>query len=571
MKKYILIIAIIAFAACRQTAVNVDNIEPYEIPKVATGKQGMVVSAHPEATKIGLEVLKKGGNATDAAIAVQLALAVVYQRAGNIGGGGFMIHRSKDGTMTTLDYREKAPEGASKDMYLDSAGNVIEGLSVSGHLSVGVPGTVAGLFAAYEKHGGKLPFSDLIAPSITLAENGFYLTTKEAEIMNEKMGDFEKYNTTMPVFVKKGGWKVGDKIVQKDLAATLKRIQKEGRAGFYEGETADLIVKEMKAGGGIMTHEDLKNYYVKWREPITFQYDDYTITSMPPPSSGGICLAQILGMVEEFPLNKYGFHDVRSVHLMAEAERRAYADRAKHIGDSDFYEVPLVGMLNKKYLTKRMQNFSPNKATPSDSVAAGEPMLRTESIETTHLSVVDGEGNAVSITTTLNSNYGSKVVVSGGGFFLNNEMDDFSAKAGVPNIYGLVGAEANAVQAHKRMLSSMTPTIIEKDHQLFMVVGTPGGSTIITSVLQVFLNVAEYGMTVEEAVNAKRFHHQWLPDEISIEEGAFDTKTIKALEKLGHKITVTDFIGKVEAIVMEKDGTLQGAADIRGDDTALGF
>lgn len=569
MKKYILLSFLLIFAACRQSSVEVEVKEPYKTPKTAEGKQGMVVSAHPEATKIGLEILKKGGNATDAAIAVQLALAVVYQRAGNIGGGGFTVHRSAAGEITTLDYREKAPAAAHKDMYLDSAGNVIDGLSVGGHLAVGVPGAVAGLFAAYEKNGGKLPFSDLIAPAIALAENGFLVTSKEAEAMNEKMEDFKTHNTTMPVFVKKEAWKVGDKIVQKDLAETLKRIQKNGKAGFYEGETADLIVKEMNAGGGIITHEDLKNYEAVWRKPATFEYDDYTISSMPPPSSGGICLASILGMIEPFPLNEYGFHDVRSVHLIVEAERRAYADRAEFIGDSDFWDVPIKEMTDERYLASRMTDFSAEKATLSSAIKAGNP--RNESEQTTHFSVVDAEGNAVSTTTTLNTNYGSKVVVSGGGFFLNNEMDDFSSKPGVPNFYGLVGNEANAIQPQKRMLSSMTPTIIEKDGKLFMVVGTPGGSTIITSVLQVFLNVAEYGMTVEEAVNAKRFHHQWLPDEIKIEESTFDAESVAALEALGHKVVERDAIGKVEAIVRTADGTLQGAADIRGDDTALGY
>lgn len=568
MKKYILLTLIIAFAACRQSSKNVEVAEPYDTPKTATGKKGMVVTAHPEATKIGLEILEKGGNATDASIAVQLALAVVYQRAGNIGGGGFMVHRSADGEVMTLDYREKAPAAAHKNMYLDSAGNVVDGLSVYGHLAVGVPGTVAGLFASYEEYGGNLLFEELINPAIELAENGYFMTSKEAGTLNEKMEDIKKYNTTMPIFIKDSEWKVGETLVQKDLAETLRRIRDEGQAGFYEGENADLIVAEMQAGGGIITHEDLANYQAVWRKPITFEYDDYTISSMPPPSSGGICLAQILGMIEPLPLNEYGFHDVRSVHAIAEAERRAYADRAEYIGDSDFWNVPILEMTDEIYLTSRMTDFTAEKVTSSEAIAAGEP--RVESEETTHLSIVDSEGNAVSITTTLNTNFGSKVVVSGAGFFLNNEMDDFSAKPGVPNFYGLVGNEANAIQPQKRMLSSMTPTIIEKGGELFMVVGSPGGSTIITSVLQVFLNVAEYGMTVEEAVNAKRFHHQWLPDQIFVEEG-FDENTVTALEKLGHKIETRSGIGKVEAIVRKADGTLEGAADIRGDDTALGY
>lgn len=566
MKKYIFLSFIIILSACRQSSVEVK--EPYETPKTAAGKQGVVVSAHPEATKIGLEILKKGGNATDASIAVQLALAVVYQRAGNIGGGGFMVHRSADGEVTTLDYREKAPMAGHRDMYLDSAGNVVDGLSVYGHLAAGVPGTVAGLFAAYEKHGGKLSFEELINPSIELAENGFYLTSKEAETLNEKLEDIKKYNTKSNAFMEKDSWKVGDKLVQKDLAETLKRIRDNGQAGFYEGETADLIVAEMQRGNGIITHEDLKNYQAVWRKPITFEYDDYTISSMPPPSSGGICLASILGMIEPYDLHEYGFHDVQSIHVIAEAERRAYADRAEFIGDSDFWNVPISGMTNEQYLQSRMADFSAEKATNSEAVKAGEPQKESE--QTTHLSIVDAEGNAVSVTTTLNTNFGSKVVVGGAGFFLNNEMDDFSAKPGVPNFYGLVGNEANAIQPQKRMLSSMTPTIVEKNDELFMVVGTPGGSTIITSVLQVFLNVAEYGMTVEEAVNAKRFHHQWLPDQIFVEEG-FDKNVIQELEKLGHKIAYRSGIGKVEAIVRKADGTLEGAADIRGDDTALGY
>ncbi len=566
MKKYILLSLIIILSACRQLSVEVK--EPYETPKTATGKQGVVVSAHPEATKIGLEILKKGGNATDASIAVQLALAVVYQRAGNIGGGGFMVHRSADGEVTTLDYREKAPMAGHRDMYLDSAGNVVDGLSVYGHLAAGVPGTVAGLFAAYEKHGGKLSFEELINPSIELAENGFYLTSKEAETLNEKLEDIKKYNTKSNAFMEKDSWKVGDKLVQKELAETLKRIRDNGQAGFYEGETADLIVAEMQRGNGIITHEDLKNYEAVWRKPITFEYDNYTISSMPPPSSGGICLASILGMIEPYDLHEYGFHDVQSIHVIAEAERRAYADRAEFIGDSDFWNVPISGMTNEQYLQSRMADFSAEKATNSEAVKAGEPQKESE--QTTHLSIVDAEGNAVSVTTTLNTNFGSKVVVGGAGFFLNNEMDDFSAKPGVPNFYGLVGNEANAIQPQKRMLSSMTPTIVEKNDELFMVVGTPGGSTIITSVLQVFLNVAEYGMTVEEAVNAKRFHHQWLPDQIFVEEG-FDKNVIQELEKLGHKIAYRSGIGKVEAIVRKADGTLEGAADIRGDDTALGY
>ncbi len=567
MNKYLLFTFLIIFTACRQTPIET---EPYETPKTASGKQGIVTSAHPEATRIGLEILKKGGNATDAAIGVQLALAVVYQRAGNIGGGGFMVHRSADGEIMTLDYREKAPLAAFKDMYLDSVGNVVPNLSVNGHLAVGVPGTVAGIFESYDKTGGKLTFEELINPSIELAENGYLLTTKEAEALNEKMEIIKQLNTYLTVFTKETPWKKGDKIIQKELAETLKRIREKGKAGFYEGKTAELLVAEIQKGNGIITLEDLKNYEAIWRKPITFEYDNYTISSMPPPSSGGICLAEILGMIEPFPLNEYGFNSSQSVHLIAEAERRAYADRAKHLGDSDFYNVPIEEMINESYLAKRILNFDSNQATSSDSIASGEPLTK-ESEETTHISIVDSEGNAVSITTTLNLNYGSKIVVEGAGFFLNNEMDDFSAKPGVPNQFGLVGAEANSVQPQKRMLSSMTPTIIEKNGELFMVVGTPGGSTIITSVLQTFLNVVEFDMSIEAAVNAKRFHHQWLPDQITVEEGALSAKTLEELKNLGHIINTRSAIGKVEAILVDENGIFQGAADIRGDDTALGY
>ena len=568
MNKYYFLLIIFFLSACRQNAIPELVEGPYEMPKTAKGKHGIVTSAHPEATRIGLEILKKGGNATDASIAVQLALAVVYQRAGNIGGGGFMVHRSADGEFSALDYREKAPFNSSRDMYLDSIGNVINELSVNGHLAVGVPGTVAGLFAAYEKLGGKLSFEELINPAIELAENGFYLTLKEAEALNEKLADIKHHSTKANPFTEKEQWKVGDIIVQKDLAETLKRIRDKGKSGFYEGVTAKLIIAEMKRGNGIITLDDLKNYQAVWRTPITFQYDDYTIASMPPPSSGGICLSSILGMIEPYDLREYGFQDVRSIHTIVEAERRAYADRAEYIGDSDFFDVPQKEMTAKTYLNSRMADFSIHSASKSEAITAGNP--RGESEETTHLSIVDAEGNAVSVTTTLNTNYGSKVIVGGAGFFLNNEMDDFSAKSGVPNYYGLVGSEANSIQPQKRMLSSMTPTIIEKNRELFMVVGTPGGSTIITSVLQVFLNVAEYDMTIEEAVNAKRFHHQWLPDKVFVEKG-INHNSLEELKKLGHEIEIRDGIGKVEAILRLPNGTYEGAADIRGDDTALGF
>lgn len=560
-------LAFVLLQACQKAT---PTEPPYPITKSLTADSAMVASAHPEASRIGMEILKKGGNAVDAAIATQLALAVVYPVAGNIGGGGFMVFRKNDGEVLTLDYREKAPAAATRDMYLDSAGNPVDEWSRNGHLAVGVPGTVAGLLQSHKY--GVLPFEDLINPAIELAENGYYMTKREADNHNRNKDRFLKYNKTRPPFVKKEGeWKEGDLIVNKDLAEVLKRIRDNGKEGFYGGKTAALIVKEMESGGGIITLEDLASYNAVWRTPVTFEYKNYTIHSMPPPSSGGVALAQLLGCVEQFPLSDWGFHDVKSVHAMVEAERRVYADRATHLGDMDYYPVPIEQLIDKNYLAQRMANFNAQQATSSDSVVAGEIATIKESEQTTHLSVVDAEGNAVSVTTTLNSGFGSKVVVADGGFFLNNEMDDFSAKPGTMNQFGLIGAEANAIEPGKRMLSSMTPTIIEKDGKLFMVVGTPGGSTIITSVFQVFLNVAEFGMSMNDAVQENRFHHQWLPEKVFIEEGTFSEETIKQLTEMGHTIEVRGNIGRVEGILITADGSIEGAADRRGDDDVRGF
>ena len=529
-------------------------------------ENAMVVSAHPLASEVGVDILKRGGNAIDAAIAVQFALAVVYPVAGNIGGGGFMVVRMNNGSINSLDFREKAPKSSSKDMYLDSAGNVIEHMSTRGHLAGGVPGSVEGMIMAHEKYG-TLPWSDLLQPAIDLAFNGFTLTEREADGLNGNQENFIEHSTIAPEFLLKS-WKKGDTILWKDLGHTLERIRDQGRSGFYEGETAQYIVEEMQRGGGIMTLEDLKNYEAKWREPVVGSYKGYKVISMAPPSSGGIALLQLLKSVESKDLGNH--NSVEAVHLMTEAERRVYADRATHLGDADYYVVPQQKLLDSIYIVKRMNDFSPAKKTPSDSIAAGVINL-SESEETTHFSIVDPFGNAVSVTTTLNGGYGSKVVIAGAGFILNNEMDDFSIKPGFPNYYGLVGGKANAIEPGKRMLSSMTPTILEKENKLFMVVGTPGGSTIITSVFQAILNVLEHDMTMQEAVSAGRVHHQWKPDKIFYQEGAISKKDSLALTKIGHELQKRGPYGKVDAILVLPDGKLEGGADPRGDDMAVGF
>jgi len=561
-----LIISLCCLFSCQTSAVK----HPYEIEQSSIASKAMVVSAHPLATKTGLQILQKGGNAIDASIAVQFALAVVYPRAGNIGGGGFMVVRTADGQYNSLDYREKAPKSASKDMYLDSLGNVIPGLSVYGHLAAGVPGTVDGLIEAHKKYGS-LDFKELIQPAIDLATNGFKLSPKEVARFNKFQEDFKKYNTTQPVFVKEIPWKVGDLLVQQELAHTLSLIRDKGKAGFYEGIIANKIIAEMKTGKGLISYEDLQSYRSKWRTPVTGAYKNYTIISMPPPSSGGIALLQLLKLVEPYPLSEYGFQSTKAIHTMVEAERRVYADRAKYLGDNDFYHVPQDTLLNKQYLAARMKDFSTDTATASNAIAAGNFALAMESFETTHTSIVDEAGNAVSLTTTLNFNFGCKVVVAGAGFFLNNEMDDFSAKPGVPNQFGLIGNEANAIAPEKRMLSSMTPTIIEKDGDLFMVIGSPGGSTIITAVFQVFLNVSEFGMSLEDALYAKRFHHQWLPDLIMYEKQGLDNSIQEELKQMGHQFKEVDYIALVKAIQVLPDGQLNGVGDNRSEDHAEGY
>lgn len=549
------------------------------------GKEAMVVTAHPVASIVGKSILEKGGNAIDAAVAVKFALAVVYPRAGNIGGGGFMVYRAADGTATTLDFREKAPLAAHRDLYLDSLGNVVPRLSIDGHLAVGVPGTVDGMVEAHNKYG-KLPWNDLIQPAVDLAEKGYKLTEGLADYLNRYQEYFREFNTTATYFQKETDWEIGELFVQEDLAETLKLIRDNGRDGFYKGKTAELILEEMQRGNGIITQEDLDAYQSVWRNPIRkFYGKEYRIISMGPPSSGGVALLQLGDMMRRFPLKDWGFQDARSAHVMIEAERLVYADRATHLGDMDFYPVPLNELLLESYIQIRANQIDLERAKRSSKVKAGKikgsndgrKLLPKESNETTHFSIVDAEGNAVSLTTTLNGNYGSKVFVDKAGFLLNNEMDDFSAKPGVPNMFGLVGNEANSIIAEKRMLSSMTPTIIEKNGELFMVLGSPGGATIITSVFQCMLNVTEFDMTMQEAVNAPRFHHQWLPDTVFIEEGAFDLETLEELKGMGHFFQERGSgierktIGKVDAILIWENGMIEGAADPRGEDAAMGF
>lgn len=533
--------------------------------------QAMVVSAHPLASEVGVEILRRGGNAADAAVAVEFALAVVYPDAGNIGGGGFIILRQKDGNTDALDYREEAPAAAHRNMYLDEDGEVIKGLSENGHLAAGVPGTVDGMVRLHEKYGS-MPWEELVQPSIDLAANGFPLTEKEADKLNDYRDELLQYNTHKPLFTLNKDWDEGDIIQIKTLAATLERIRDQKAAGFYKGTTADLIVAEMERGGGIITKEDLANYKAIWREPVTGNFKDHKIISMPPPSSGGIALIQLLNITDEYPLSEWDRRTTKTAHLMIEAERRVYADRAKHLGDPAYYDVPVEGLLDEEYILQRMDNYSSSWASDSDDISAGDP-YPYEGPNTTHYSIVDPMGNAVSATTTLNSTFGSKVFVDGAGFFLNNQMNDFSVKPGYPNQYGLIGGEANAIEPGKRMLSSMTPTILEKDGELFMVVGSMGGSTIITTVYQIILNVAVFNLSAQEAISATRFHHQWKPDWVLSELGALGAGTGFRLWLKGHKIApkVRGGIGRAEAIVVLPDGRLQGGADPRGDDAAAGF
>ena len=536
----------------------------YSIEKTKIYHNASVACAHPIAAICGAEIMKRGGNAFDAAITTQLVLAVVYPGAGNIGGGGFMVARTSKCKSMTLDYRETAPSKASANMYLDKDGNAQTELSQFGHLAAGIPGTVAGLFETLPYC--KLSFKQLIQPAIDLAEKGFVITEREANSLNIQQELFKRYNANQTAFEKSLLWKTGDTLIQKDLANTLKLIRDKGKSGFYEGRTAHLIVDEMQRGNGIISLDDLKNYKPIWRKPLSFKYKKYDIISMPPPSSGGVILCQLVKMIEQRNMAAKKFQTVSSVQLMIEAERRAFADRATHLGDPDFYKVPVETLISKEYVANRMNDYDSTKASESKNIKAGEIK---ESEETTHISIADNYGNIVSITTTLNGSYGSKTVVSGAGFLLNNEMDDFSIKAGVANMYGAVGGKANAIEPNKRMLSSMTPTLVLKNSKPFIVVGTPGGTTIPTSVYQTLVNILEFGMNASDAVNKSKFHHQWVPDEVFVEQG-FDVNVRKALKNMGYKVTERGAIGKVELIKISGK-QLESVADGRGDDSVAGW
>jgi len=537
-------------------------------PTIAT--HGMVVTGEEIAAQVGVEVLQKGGNAVDAAVTIGFVKAVSYPRAGNIGGGGFMlIYSAKTKKVIAIDYREKAPLNATRDMFLDKKGNVDSNLSKFSYLSAGVPGTVAGMAMALEKYG-TLSLADALAPAIVIAEKGFVMTPAFSDDIKKRAKLLKKHPTTAAIFFKPDGsfYEAGDRLVQNDLANTLKAIAKNGIKAFYEGKIADMIVRDMEAHGGLISKEDLTNYQPKLRKPIHGTYRGYDIYSMSPPSSGGVHIVQILNILENYDIGLLGHNTAATIHLMAEAMKRAYADRSKYLGDTDFVSVPLTGLTSKVYAAALSQQINRQKASVSQDILQGKPTLY-ESNETTHYSVVDKEGNAVSNTYTINFSFGSGIVVNGAGFLLNNEMDDFSAKPGVANAYGLIGGTANAIEPKKRMLSSMSPTIVLKDGKPFIVTGSPGGSRIITTTLQVIMNVIDHNLNIQEATNAVRIHHQWLPDEIRVEKG-LSLDTFKLLTEMGHKVVVKNTMGAAASILIDQS-TLHGSHDPRRQGMALGY
>lgn len=540
-----------------------------QIGEPKTYEHAVVVAGEQHAAKAGVEILRKGGNAVDAAVAVEFAMAVTQPRAGNLGGSGFMIAHMGD-TTVALDFREKAPLKASQDMYIVD-GEFKPGLSTEGALAVGVPGSVAGVLKAHKRFG-ELPLEVVMQPAIELAREGFHISLSMARLLNEHADVFAKYEGSTHYFTKENGelYHEGDLFVQKDLAKTLERIARHGKAGFYSGPTADMIVETMQKYGGLITHKDLKQYEAIWRKPLTVNFKGYKLYIMPPPSSGGVVVEQILTMLQPYDLEKLGYNTAKYVHLVSEAMRRAFADRAYFLGDPDFVDIPMDELLSTEYNRNRMKSFEWGEASSSKEVGHGKIPEFTESINTTHFSIVDDEGNAVAITTTLNGWFGSKVAVDGAGFFLNNEMNDFTAKPGEPNMYGLIQGKVNAIEPGKRMLSSMTPVIAMKDGGVRMVLGAAGGPRIITAVLQTFLNGAVFGMNAQKAVAAPRFHHQWYPDYIRYEEFGIDKTARMKLKEMGHTLK-TGSVGRAHIIFVDDKGMLQGAPDPRGQGFAAGY
>jgi gamma-glutamyltranspeptidase/glutathione hydrolase len=543
-----------------------------------SSKNGMVVSTSSLASKVGVEIMKRGGNAIDAAVAVGFALAVTYPSAGNIGGGGFMVIHLADGKNITIDFREKAPISADKDMYLDETGKFLPELSQEGTTSAGVPGSVAGLLYALEKYG-TLPLTEVIQPAIDLAKNGWKLEERDAKNFEFNLPEFKKYPSSLSVFSKDGEpYRVGDLFIQPDLAWTLGQIKENGKNGFYKGKVAELLVKQINSLGGFITLEDLEKYHPIEREPIVGNYRGFDVVSMPPPSSGGIALVELLNILENYNLAKDRWGSSFYIHHLVEAMKYVYADRTYHLGDEDFYPVPKAQLISKDYAKAIFNRIEKDKnnAVPSDKIKCYDNKSFYESNETTHYSVYDSFGNAVSTTTTINSSFGSKIVVEGAGFLLNNEMDDFSGKPGTQNQFGLLGTEANSIKPEKRMLSSMTPTIILKDGEPHIIIGSPGGSTIITVVLQVILNCIDFDMNIHQAVEKPRFHHQWMPDSIYYEKKTLSENVKRELVQMGYSF-IDDgaefrILGIAEGIMIDDiNKIIYGAADPRGGGLAVGF